>query len=93
MKIVGIGDWGLGPIPNPQSPNIIYTLNSYFHYNICNMKKRIINNINNIFIKYIVYFNYALFFFFSLSLSPICSNISFRSLYEFLLICFLDTGR
>ena len=21
---LGIGDWGLGPIPNPQSPNIIY---------------------------------------------------------------------
>jgi len=20
MKIMGIGDWGLGPIPNPQSP-------------------------------------------------------------------------
>jgi len=20
MGIVGIGDWGLGPIPNPQSP-------------------------------------------------------------------------
>jgi len=26
---LGIGDWGLGPIPNPQSPipNPIYTLN------------------------------------------------------------------
>jgi len=21
---LGIGDWGLGPIPNPQSPIIIY---------------------------------------------------------------------
>jgi len=20
---LGIGDWGLGPIPNPQSPNLI----------------------------------------------------------------------
>jgi len=20
MRILGIGDWGLGPIPNPQSP-------------------------------------------------------------------------
>jgi len=20
MKIMGIGDWGIGPIPNPQSP-------------------------------------------------------------------------
>jgi len=26
---LGIGDWGLGPIPNPQSPipNLIYELN------------------------------------------------------------------
>jgi len=22
---IGIGDWGLGPIPNPQSPIPIYT--------------------------------------------------------------------
>jgi len=23
---LGIGDWGLGPIPNPQSPIPLYTL-------------------------------------------------------------------
>ena len=28
---LGIGDWGLGPIPNPQSPNI-YKLHIKFTY-------------------------------------------------------------
>jgi len=28
MRGLGIGDWGLGPIPNPQSP-IPYTNNIY----------------------------------------------------------------
>jgi len=26
---LGIGDWGLGPIPNPQSPNLKI---KYIHY-------------------------------------------------------------
>jgi len=37
---MGIGDWGLGPIPNPQSPNeLIYNnntiniINNKFNYN------------------------------------------------------------
>jgi len=24
---MGIGDWGLGPIPNPQSPKLFYNKN------------------------------------------------------------------
>jgi len=34
---LGIGDWGLGPIPNPQSPIPIFyniSLNKNNHYNI-----------------------------------------------------------
>jgi len=27
---LGIGDWGLGPIPNPQSPNLNNILINYF---------------------------------------------------------------
>jgi len=28
---LGIGDWGLGPIPNPQSPIPKYIIDSYKH--------------------------------------------------------------
>jgi len=32
---LGIGDWGLGPIPNPQSPIPNYILfNTYLTYNL-----------------------------------------------------------
>jgi len=27
---MGIGDWGLGPIPNPQSPIPIKLINNYY---------------------------------------------------------------
>jgi hypothetical protein len=45
---MGIGDWGLGPIPNPQSPipNLIFI---YFNFLYLNQKLRIIL-INNFFI-------------------------------------------
>jgi len=52
---LGIGDWGLGigdwaqsPIPNPQSPNLIYLIN--------NENNDLINNFLNIFIN----FNYLI---------------------------------
>ena len=32
---MGIGDWGLGPIPNPQSP-IPNPQSPYFSFNCCN---------------------------------------------------------
>jgi len=35
LKKVGIGDWGLGPIPNPQSPIPKHHITSYLiKYNI-----------------------------------------------------------
>ena len=47
---LGIGDWGLGPIPNPQSPNpqILIYFNKLHYYN----NLFIINNYNNLFIIY-----------------------------------------
>jgi len=30
---LGIGDWGLGPIPNPQSPIPNLTNNNYYYNN------------------------------------------------------------
>ena len=45
---MGIGDWGLGPIPNPHFPNpqfsIYFFKKFYFLKNILN---KIIKNINN----------------------------------------------
>jgi hypothetical protein len=44
---LGIGDWGLGPIPNPQSP--IPNPQSPFHFMILINKKLITKNKLNIF--------------------------------------------
>jgi len=46
---LGIGDWGLGPIPNPQSPNPQYKLFSNY--------LNIINKFCNYSIIYIIYKN------------------------------------
>jgi len=43
---LGIGDWGLGPIPNPQSP--IPNPQSPFLKKINSLKKLNINNINKL---------------------------------------------
>jgi len=47
---MGIGDWGLGPIPNPQSPipifDIIYYLLNIV-YNIINIIMTVKNNNRN----------------------------------------------
>jgi len=44
---LGIGDWGLGPIPNPQSPtkHNILTILLIIHYYILNCKFLSTNNI------------------------------------------------
>jgi len=42
---LGIGDWGLGPIPNPQSPNTKIN----FHFNI--NKNIILEIFNHILLK------------------------------------------
>jgi len=56
---LGIGDWGLGPIPNPQSPipNIYYKL-------ILNNKKIYLLNLINL--KYLKYNNNYLAYIFYL---------------------------
>jgi hypothetical protein len=51
---LGIGDWGLGPIPNPQSPipnpqSPSHKINIYFLKSILNNIFKLINN-NLIFI-------------------------------------------
>jgi len=36
---MGIGDWGLGPIPNPQSPIPIIEILKYFYISISIINK------------------------------------------------------
>jgi hypothetical protein len=57
---LGIGDWGLGPIPNPQSPipnpqspkfNLYYLKNKYLLILILESKKLSKKNINKINLK------------------------------------------
>ena len=44
MKNWGIGDWGLGPIPNPQSPiPNIYNIHIYFDFKVIISYKFIIS--------------------------------------------------
>jgi hypothetical protein len=51
---LGIGDWGLGPIPNPQSP-IPNPQSPFFPYLI---KFKIIKNINIIFMASLKCFDF-----------------------------------
>ena len=54
MIIWGLGDWGLGPIPNPQSPipNIIYLiLKLFLNFLFILIIKKIINYTEKIIIK------------------------------------------
>jgi len=53
---LGIGDWGLGPIPNPQSPIPKYvSINIYFYNNKCNkLSILLLINITIIIIKIII---------------------------------------
>ena len=57
---MGIGDWGLGPIPNPQSPipiynKLLYKVNKYFI-------------IYFLLLNYILLYNIIIFFKFELNL-------------------------
>ena len=49
---MGIGDWGLGPIPNPQSPIPI----QYNQYNQYNHNSKIIKYKKQVIIKFKLYF-------------------------------------
>jgi len=50
---LGIGDWGLGPIPNPQSP-IPNPQSPYIYKELKNMIKVIIKNKNKKFLIIII---------------------------------------
>jgi len=53
---LGIGDWGLGPIPNPQSPipnpQSPIILFIYLYYNLIKKFKVIVNNKINLILFY-----------------------------------------
>jgi hypothetical protein len=51
---LGIGDWGLGPIPNPQSP-IVYVKENIKDFNLNDLK----NNFIFVYNKKIFKFNFC----------------------------------
>ena len=66
---MGIGDWGLGPIPNPQSPipnpqspislfYVFYTKINYDNYKILNLIFQDFELINNLIILIHLYINF-----------------------------------